>query len=152
MAPPWVRGGIQMVDTWHSTIAWAWTVTWWHEKTNIPAAEAKCRWIGFRRPECCWVWPVSSSQELITELSTHVREGQRREKQRWEGQWLSWKVRVWLGMWATSIPRLCCVSLSRWSEMVLTQCDSRAVLWMAKWWEIQNKRGQTTRETILSWW
>ena len=24
---------------------------------------------------------------------------------------------------------------SRWSEMVLTQCDSRGVLWMSNWWQ-----------------
>ena len=57
--------------------------------------------------------------------------------------------RVWVGMWATRQSSLTlCFFFSRGSQMVLTQCDFCAVLRMSKWWEIQNKRGQTTGETV----
>ena len=40
--------------------------------------------------------------------------------------------------------------LFRWTHMVLTQCDSLAVFWKSKWWEFQDKRGQTARRNYES--
>ena len=77
----------------------------------------------------------------MTELARSFREEEEEEGNVFHG-----KVRAWTD---TLVTIFCLSLLPRCSEMVLTSCDSLAVLWMWGWGETGNKRWWTTGESMI---